>query len=202
MKQNPAYMPGRTDTKIPAKECRDFLILPFSDGAEQSKSEAFRPALRTAPQKWECQQKAYAVVRHMLFAYATLCLFILRCLFPFYFHKNFNSHKEQTPGAPNRTAESTDARFRDRATPVNPESRFKIQKLSPPPMVLVRRQRTGLPVFTNKIHIKIPRQHATHVSIFHHSVIPTGNSWFPKRDFCSFASRSKKRYRAASALDS
>lgn len=202
MKQNPAYMPGRTDTKIPAKECRDFLILPFSDGAEQNKSEAFRPALRTAPQKWECQQKAYAVVRHMLFAYATLCLFILRCLFPFYFHKNFNSHKEQTPGAPNRTAESTDARFRDRATPVNPEIRFKIQKLSPPPMVLVRRQRTGLPVFTNKIHIKIPRQHATHVSIFHHSVIPTGNSWFPKRDFCSFASRSKKRYRAASALDS
>lgn len=50
----------------------------------------------------------------------------------FYFHKSFSSHREQTPGAPNRTAETADARLSDKATPVSPESRFKAKSSSRP----------------------------------------------------------------------
>ena len=123
---------------------------------------------------------------------------VLVCFFPFvcrfcHRHSIFSSHMEQIPGAPNKAAEKTDARFSGSVTPVKPAIRFKSQKLNPPPRTLPKMHRTGRPVLRNKKHMKIPRPHTIQISIFHSPVMPTKKAAFPSRDFCSFASRSKKR---------
>ena len=162
--------------------------MPFLTALNKASPKLSGLPLRTAPQKWECQQKAYAVVRHMLLRMRRfVCLFLdaFSVLFP----QNFNSHKSKLRAPTGRLK----ARMRGSGT----GQRLSILKAGSKSKTKPTTYGTGQKAANRPSRFYKQNTHQNSQAAcnpcqhFSSPVIPTGNSWFPKRDFLFLASRSK-----------